>query len=101
MACNSAAWVFGGVRLISSASNTWVKTGPFVSSRRFSAKLNRLVPITSPGIRSGVNWIRPKARPRLAAKQRASIVLAVPGTPSISVCPAQSRLTSSRWTAAS
>ena len=30
-------------------------------------KLNRLVPMTSPGIRSGVNWMRPNASARLAA----------------------------------
>ena len=62
IACNSAAWVFGGVRLISSASTMLAKTGP-----RMKRKL-RLplagswsmisVPVMSLGIRSGVNWIR-------------------------------------------
>ena len=28
IASSSAAWVFGGVRLISSASSSWVNTGP-------------------------------------------------------------------------
>ena len=42
-------WVFGGVRLTSSAKSTWVKTGPLVSTNRESVKLKMLVPMTSPG----------------------------------------------------
>jgi len=38
----------GGVRLISSASKSWVKIGPLVSVNRLVWKLNRLVPMMSP-----------------------------------------------------
>ena len=68
IACSSAAWVLGGVRLISSASSSWVKIGPLVSMKLLVWKLNRLVPRTSPGIRSGVNWMRPNCSDRPAAK---------------------------------
>src|SRR5215831_14140041 len=57
-------------------------------------KSNRLVPSTSPGIRSGVNWIRPNCRRRPAAKARVIRVLAVPGTPSSRMWPPTSRLVS-------
>jgi hypothetical protein len=91
----------GGVRLISSASNRFVKTGP---SRNASSPW--LLPITiepvmSPGIRSGVNCTRRASTERLAASVRTSRVLAVPGTPSISTWPPQSIATSRPDTAAS
>src|SRR5882724_461488 len=101
IACSRAAWVFGGVRLISSASSSWVKIGPRVSANWLVWKLNRLVPRTSPGIRSGVNWMRPNFSERAAAKVRASRVLATPGTPSSRTCPSDSRLTSNNSMAAS
>src|SRR5215831_4223836 len=101
MACSSAAWVLGGVRLISSASSIWVKTGPFVSTKPLVWKLSRLVPSTSPGIRSGVNWMRPNCRCRPAAKARVIMVLAVPGTPSSRICPPTRRLVSMRSMTAS
>src|SRR5215469_5533856 len=94
IAWSSAAWVLGGVRLISSASRSWVKIGPLVRTKPLVWKLNRLVPRTSPGMRSGVNWIRPKSRRRLAAKAWASSVLAVPGTPSSRIWPPTRRLVS-------
>ncbi|KXK19773.1 MAG: hypothetical protein UZ18_ATM001000498 [Armatimonadetes bacterium OLB18] len=55
MASKRAAWVLGGVRLISSASRTWVNTGPnrSLKSPDFASKM--LVPSTSLGMRSGVN----------------------------------------------
>jgi hypothetical protein len=58
IASSSAAWVLGGVRLISSASSRLVNTGPGRNSKlplRWS-KIDE--PVTSEGIRSGVNWIR-------------------------------------------
>ncbi len=58
MASSSAAWVFGGVRLISSASSIEVNTGPLRSSKRPSFCRNTMVPVRSAGIRSGVNWMR-------------------------------------------
>src|ERR1700731_4040993 len=94
MACSSAAWVFGGVRLVPSASRSWVKIGPLVSTKVLVWKLKRLVPSTSPGIRSGVNWMRPNCSARPAAKAWVSSVLAVPGTPSSRMCPPTSRLVS-------
>src|SRR5579872_1889360 len=96
IACSSAAWVFGGVRLISSASSNWVKIGPLVRMKVLVWKLNRFVPSTSPGIRSGVNWIRPNCSDRLAANVRAISVLAVPGTPSSRMWPPTRRLVSIR-----
>ena len=41
----------------------------------------------SPGIRSGVNWMRPNSSPRQRAKHCASKVLAVPGGPSSRTWP--------------
>src|SRR5262245_24628030 len=96
MACSSAAWVLGGVRLISSASSSWVKIGPLVSTKALVWKLNRLVPSTSPGIRSGVNWMRPNCSRSPAANARVISVLAVPGTPSSKMWPPTRRLVSIR-----
>jgi hypothetical protein len=59
MASSRAAWVLGGVRLISSASSSSQKIGPFTSLKVLVWKSNRLAPRMSPGIRSGVNWMRP------------------------------------------
>src|SRR6266851_4445888 len=101
IACSSAACVLGGVRLISSASSSSVKTGPLLRTNWLVWKLNRLVPMTSPGIRSGVNWMRLKERRSAAAKLRAMSVFAVPGTPSRSTCPSDSSAASSRSTTAS
>src|ERR1700722_8048027 len=94
IACSSAACVFGGVRLISLARRISVKIGPCVNVKLLVWKLNRLVPSRSPGIISGVNWIRPNRSDRLAAKHCASSVLAVPGTPSSRMWPPHSRLVS-------
>ena len=41
----------------------------------------------SPGIRSGVNWMRPKSSPSARAKHWARKVLAVPGGPSSRMWP--------------
>ena len=87
MASSSAAWVFGGVRLISSASSSSQKIGPRVSVKVEVWKLNRLEPMMSPGIRSGVNWMRPNSSPSVRAKHWARKVLAVPGGPSSSTWP--------------
>ena len=45
------------------------------------------VPVMSDGIRSGVNWMRLKTRPRVCAMVRTSSVLAVPGRPVIRQWP--------------
>ena len=91
MTSSRAAWVLGGVRLISSAIRMFVNTGPRtnlmnrcpleVSSSRIS------VPLMSEGIRSGVNWIRLKSRSSTPAREAMRMVLAVPGGPWIMQCP--------------
>ena len=62
MASSRADWVLGVARLISSASSSWVNTGP---SRNTSLRVpvwgssSRMwVPTMSAGMRSGVNWTR-------------------------------------------
>src|SRR6059036_1507310 len=57
-----------------------------------------MVPITSAGSRSGVNWIREKAIRRHSATVRTARVLARPGTPSSRTWPPVSRPISSRST---
>ena len=102
IASSSADWVFGGVRLISSASSRLVKTGP---SRKVSSPACLLSitiePVMSPGIRSGVNCTRLVSTDSAAARVRTSSVFAVPGTPSISTWPSHSSATSRPETAAS
>src|SRR5262245_56162304 len=48
-------------------------------------------PVTSPGIRSGVNWTRLKSSDSAAENDRTSRVLATPGGPSRSTWPPHSR----------
>ena len=79
IASSSAAWVFGGARLISSASRRFVKIGPGRNSKSEVRWLKIDEPVTSDGIRSGVNWTRPKSMPVTWAKERAIRVLARPG----------------------
>src|SRR5690348_4935888 len=50
----------------------------------------------SPGRRSGVNWILLKSRPRVAARDWARSVFAVPGGPSSRICPPQKSAVSIR-----
>src|SRR5690606_27477271 len=61
-------------------------------------KLKMLEPRMSPGIRSGVNWMRPNSSDRVRAKLWASRVLAVPGGPSSRMWPPQNRAVSIRST---
>ena len=98
MAWSRAAWVFGGVRLISSARMMFEKIGPLMnrnsrclvawSSYRIS------VPVMSDGMRSGVNWMRLNLRWRISASVLTSRVLARPGTPRNRQCPRENRATS-------
>ena len=84
MAWSRAAWVLGGVRLISSASRMLVKIGPSTkrnSRRPLSSSSSTLVPVMSDGMRSGVNWIRLKGMSRIRARVLTIKVLARPGTP--------------------
>ena len=91
MASSSADCVFGGVRLISSASSTLAKIGPGtkVQVRRpvVGSSSMMSVPVMSDGIRSGVNWMRLNSRPSACASVRTSSVLAVPGKPVIRQWP--------------
>ena len=86
MPSSSAAWVFGGVRLISSARMMLANNGPgrntYFRSPVFTSSWITSVPVTSLGIRSGVNWIRLKLRWVASASELISRVLASPGTPS-------------------
>ncbi len=99
IASSSAACVFGGVRLISSASTTFAKTGP--GTKRNSRVPEDLssdstsVPVMSAGIRSGVNWTRLNDRSSASASVRTISVLARPGTPSSRQWPPANSATSS------
>ena len=87
MTSRRAACVFAGARLISSANNRFVKTGP----RRVTNSPDRMSYITWPtmslGMRSGVNWILAQWPPNVLAKDRTRRVLPNPGSPSINTCP--------------
>ena len=91
MAWSSAAWVLGGVRLISSASTMLAKIGPCTKRKarlpvvRSSSMIS--VPVMSLGIRSGVNWMRLKLRFSASATVWTIRVLASPGTPIRSAWP--------------
>ncbi len=79
IASSSAACVFGGARLISSARRRFVKIGPGRNSNSDSRWLKIDEPVTSEGIRSGVNWIRANSMLVTRAKERAISVFASPG----------------------
>jgi hypothetical protein len=76
---SSAACVFGGARLISSARRRFVKIGPGRKSKSASRWFQIEEPVTSEGIRSGVNWIREKPMLVTCANDRAASVFARPG----------------------
>ena len=87
MASSSAAWVFGGVRLISSASSRPVNTGPGRNAASPVARSSTIAPVRSAGSMSGVNWTRLKSSPSTVANVRASSVLPSPGRSSIRMWP--------------
>ena len=62
IASSSADCVFGGVRLISSASTRLAKIGPCRRRNAWVARSKTFVPTTSAGMRSGENWMRLNAR---------------------------------------
>ena len=96
MASSSADWVFAGARLISSASKKFVKIGPRTSRNSCVLRSKMLVPVTSAGIRSGVNWMRWKSPATARASAFTNRVFPMPGTPSMSACPPASSVTSAR-----
>jgi len=87
IASSSAACVLGGVRLTSSASSTLANSGPGTKVQRrcpvVMSSSMMSVPVTSVGIRSGVNWMRLNESPSAVASVFTSSVLAVPGMPVI------------------
>ena len=87
--------VFGVARLISSASTIWAKIGPLRNwkSRPCSVSTTMVVPVTSAGIRSGVNCTRLNLRCSACDSERMSSVLPRPGTPSSRQCPPANRHT--------
>src|SRR5690349_1329365 len=91
IACSSAAWVFGGARLISSASTMFANTGPCTNLKKRRplewSSSSSSVPVMSLGIKSGVNCTREKLRSSACATVCTSSVFARPGTPTSSTCP--------------
>jgi hypothetical protein len=61
--------------------------GPGAKPKLTSRGLKTALPVMSAGSKSGVSWMRLKLHPTLRASVRASIVLPVPGTSSMSKCP--------------
>src|SRR3954451_12198653 len=88
---SSAAWVRGGVRLISSTSTTFANTGPGRKRKEPSCWSYTLIPERSEGSRSGVDCTRVNHPPIDVASARASVVLPTPGTPSSSRLPSANR----------
>src|SRR5690606_4594256 len=89
IASSRADWVFGGVRLISSARKRFVKIGP---SRNLNVRpspdgSSTSCPVTSEGMRSGVHCTREKSSASEWASALTNSVLATPGTPSSSTWP--------------
>src|SRR6266702_848583 len=87
MTSSSALWVFAGARLISSASRTWVNTGPRTILNSWEVGSSTACPMMSEGIMSGVNCTRPCVSDSACASALTSNVLPRPGTPSMSTCP--------------
>ena len=90
IASNSALCVFGVARLISSARMMLLKIGPGWNwNFEFPSSVFTMifVPVTSAGIRSGVNWILEKGRLNTLPSERTKRVFPTPGTPSSSTLP--------------
>src|SRR5262245_58430976 len=104
IASSSAAWVLGGVRLISSARIRFAKTGPGMNRvvRRPVARSSSMtsVPMMSEGIRSGVNWMRLNLRWTACASVLISSVFARPGTPRSRQWPPATNTVRMSWTTA-
>ena len=90
IASSRAACVFGGARLISSASRTFVKSGPGRSLNSPACWSYMYVPMISAGRRSGVNCTRLNLHPSAVANVFAINVLANPGKSSINILPFES-----------
>ena len=79
IASSSAACTLAGARLISSARMICAKSGPFLTWNSCVFWSKTIVPITSAGSRSGVNWMREKEAWMISASVRTASVLARPG----------------------
>src|SRR5580658_6142164 len=79
IASSRAAWVFGGVRLISSASSSSQNSGPLVRWKVLGWKLELFALMMSHGISAGVISIRKYSSASAVARQREISVLAVRG----------------------
>src|SRR5690606_41109469 len=97
MASSNADWVRGVARLISSASNTLLNTGPGMKWNLCSSLLYTLMPVMSDGIKSGVHCKRFIRSCSDCANARASVVLPSPGASSSNKCPRHSKVTSSSF----
>ena len=79
IASSSAACVRGGARLISSARTMFAKSGPGRNSK-LAVRWSKIEePVTSEGIRSGMNWMRANPSEVTWANERAISVFARPG----------------------
>ena len=87
MASSNALCTFAGARLISSANIKLAKIGPFFTSNFSFLTLYTIVPITSAGSKSGVNWMRLNLASISDDKVLIANVFAKPGTPSKSTWP--------------
>ncbi len=91
MTSSSADCVFGLARLISSASTMVANTGPRWNSNSPERWSYTVMPVMSPGSRSGVNCTRVVVPRMLCASARAIEVFPVPGTSSSRRWPSLSR----------
>src|SRR2546421_3239370 len=91
MASSRAAWVLGGVRLISSARTRLAKMGPARKWKEAFLASYTMLPVTSDGMRSGVNWTLRNSIARACPSAFTISVLATPGTPSRMTWPRTSR----------
>ncbi len=79
-----------------------MKIGPGTNSNAPLSAMSKIdEPVTSLGIRSGVNWMRLKLQVEAAASARATSVLPSPGAPSMRTCPRATRPTRSPSTSSS
>ena len=77
-------------RILRLASVPVLTICPRRATKRWLAWSYKVCPVTSEGMRSGVNWMRVARPPNVRASACTSSVLPNPGTPSISTCPAAS-----------
>ena len=87
MTSSSADWVFGEVRLISSARSSWQFAAPSRYSNSPVLRFHMVKPVMSDGRVSGVNWMRRVERPSTRENATARVVLPTPGQSSSSTWP--------------